>query len=93
MRVKKYKQFKETPSPVEGWNYEGKSLHRAFEFEDFSQAWGFVKKVIEFAVEADHHPKILSDFNKVEIWLTSHDEGGVTPRDISLAGEINKIKI
>jgi 4a-hydroxytetrahydrobiopterin dehydratase len=93
MRVKKYKQFKESSSSVNGWNYEGKSLRRSFQFEDFSQAWGFVKKVMEFAVEVDHHPKILNDFNKVEIWLTSHDEGGVTERDISLAEEINKIKI
>ncbi len=93
MRVKKYKQFKENSSPVEGWNLESKSLHKSFVFDDFSQAWGFVKKVIEFAVEADHHPKILNDFNKVEIWLTTHDEGGVTPKDVALAEEINKIKI
>ena len=93
MRVKKYDQFNENSSPVEGWNLEGIFLHRSFVFDDFSQAWGFVKKVIEFAVEADHHPKILNDFNKVEIWLTTHDDEGVTAKDIDLAEEINKIKI
>lgn len=93
MRVKKYQQFQESLSKSPGWEMDGDSLYRKFEFEDFSQAWGFITRVVEFAQEADHHPKILNDYNKVELWLTTHDKGKVTSKDLELAEEINKIKI
>lgn len=93
MKVKRYHQFQESISIVPGWSIEGNSLYRKFEFENFSQAWGFLNRVVEFAEEAEHHPKILNDYNKVEIWLTSHDKGTVTSRDVNLAEEINKIRL
>ena len=93
MRVKAYAKFHESESTVPGWSLEGNSLYRLFLFDSFVQAWGFMNRVVEFAIEADHHPKICNDFNKVEIWLTSHDRGTVTARDIKLAEEINKIKV
>lgn len=93
MRVKGFKKFQESASPVPGWDLQDNCLYKSFEFEDFAQAWGFLNRVVEFATEADHHPKILNDYNKVDLWLTSHDKGTVTSRDISLAEEINKIRI
>lgn len=93
MRVKGFHQFHELSSPIPNWHLENDSLHRSFEFENFSQAWGFITRVVEFAQEADHHPKILNDYNKVELWLTTHDKGKVTSKDLELAEEINKIKI
>lgn len=93
MHVKNLSQFEEQNPQVPGWKFKANSLYRKFEFESFSKAWGFVTKVIEFAKEMDHHPKLLSDYTKVEIWLTSHDEGGVSQRDVQLAEEINKIRI
>ena len=93
MRVKRFQQFSESTSLVPGWNVDEDSLHKSFEFESFAQAWGFINRVIEFAQEADHHPKILNDYNKVELWLTTHDKGKVTAKDINLAEEINKIRI
>ena len=93
MKVKKYQQFHESESPVSGWNLENNYLHKSFEFESFPQAWGFINRVIEFAQEAEHHPKILNDYNKVELWLTTHDKGKVTAKDINLAEEINKIRV
>lgn len=93
MKVKKYQQFHESAAPVSGWEQIGNSLYRKFVFESFAQAWGFITRVIEFSQEAEHHPKITIDYNEVEMWLTTHDRGKVTTKDVELAEEINKIRI
>lgn len=93
MRVKKYQQFHTPIASVSGWDQEGDYLHKSFEFENFEQAWGFMNRVVEFAREMNHHPKILNDGAKVELWLTTHDEGTITSKDIALAEEINKIRL
>lgn len=47
------------------------------------------------AVEAEkhqHHPRWQNEWNKVEIWLSTHDEGGkITEKDRKLAREIDNI--
>ena len=37
----------------------------------------------------DHHPEWSNVYNKVEIHLVTHSEGGVTRLDIDLAREID----
>jgi 4a-hydroxytetrahydrobiopterin dehydratase len=42
------------------------------------------------AENADHHPEWTNVYNKVEITLTTHDAGGLTERDVALAGKIEE---
>jgi 4a-hydroxytetrahydrobiopterin dehydratase len=51
----------------------------------------FVNKIADAAEAASHHPDILINYNKVTLTLTSHDSGGVTQRDIRMAGTINQV--
>ena len=51
----------------------------------------FVNKIAAAAESANHHPDILINYNKVTLTLVSHDSGGVTQRDIRMAGRINEI--
>jgi 4a-hydroxytetrahydrobiopterin dehydratase len=74
------------------WQDKNNSLYKKFEFKDFKEAFSFMQKVAAVAEEANHHPKWLNEWNKVEIWLTSHDAGNkVTEKDHNLAKEIDKI--
>lgn len=73
------------------WNKGGSVIKRQFEFLDFKQTMAFVNQVAEAAERANHHPDISISYNKVSMALTSHDSGGVTHRDIRLAGEISRI--
>ncbi len=77
----------------DGWAAEdgGKALVRSFRFKDFSEAFGFLTRVALHAEKADHHPEFTSVWNRVDFRLTSHDSGGVTPRDLSLAEAINHL--
>jgi 4a-hydroxytetrahydrobiopterin dehydratase len=77
----------------EGWSLEegGKALIRTFKFADFSEAFGFLTGVALHAEKIDHHPEFTNVWNRVDFRLTSHDAGGVTDRDVSLAEAINRL--
>lgn len=75
----------------DGWtaSEDGAALLRRFEFRDFAEAFAFLTRVASHAEEVDHHPEFTSVWNRVDFRLTSHDSGGVTPRDVALAERIN----
>jgi 4a-hydroxytetrahydrobiopterin dehydratase len=74
------------------WKEENNQLHKKFEFKDFSEAFAFMTRVALAAEKMDHHPKWTNEYNKIEIWLSSHDAGDiVTEKDKKLAAIIDKI--
>jgi 4a-hydroxytetrahydrobiopterin dehydratase len=75
-----------------GWAADGDSaLARTFKFKDHIEAMGFVTRVAMAAEVMDHHPDLRIVYSTVEIRLNSHDAGGVTDRDVKLAGKINEL--
>ncbi len=74
-----------------GWNLNGDAIERVFQFSNFVEAMGFVNRIAEAAEAMNHHPDITINYNKVKLSLTSHDSGGVTQRDLRMAGKINEI--
>jgi 4a-hydroxytetrahydrobiopterin dehydratase len=77
----------------EGWVFEdgGKALLRSFKFHDFSEAFAFLTRVALHAEKVDHHPEFTNAWNRVDFRLTSHDAGGVTERDRTLAEAIDRL--
>jgi len=72
------------------WEEQNNKLHKKFEFKNFSEAFAFMARVALAAEKMDHHPKWTNEYNKVEIWLSTHDAGDiVTEKDRKLAGIIN----
>ena len=61
------------------------AITRSFRFKDFTAAWAFMTKVASLAEAQDHHPEWSNTYNKVTITLTTHDAGGLTSRDVTLA--------
>jgi 4a-hydroxytetrahydrobiopterin dehydratase len=76
---------------LNGWQHNGEAIQRVFRFPDFKVAMQFVNKVAEAAEQANHHPDIDIRYNTITMALVSHDAGGVTNRDVRMAGTINKI--
>jgi 4a-hydroxytetrahydrobiopterin dehydratase len=73
------------------WKLEGKEIVRNFEFPDFAAAMVFVNQVAEKAEQAGHHPDIDIRYNKVRLALVSHDQGGLTKRDMNMARSIDSL--
>ncbi len=77
---------------MNNWTEENNHLTRNFEFKDFVEAWGFMNKVALLAEQMNHHPEWKNVYNKVEISLTTHDQGNeVTETDRALAKKINEL--
>ena len=73
------------------WKEKSGKLYQKFEFEDFVQAFSFMTGVAMLAEKADHHPTWKNTYNKVEIWLSTHDAGDViTAKDKKLAKQIDE---
>ncbi len=74
------------------WAEIDNKLYQQFTFADFSKAFAFMTSVAEVAEKMDHHPTWKNTWNKVEIWLSTHDAGDiVTEKDRRLAAHIDKI--
>jgi 4a-hydroxytetrahydrobiopterin dehydratase len=77
---------------IPDWRLENGAIARSFSFSDFLEAMKFVNSVAALAERAGHHPDIDIRYNKVNLALSSHDAGGITERDFSLAAEIDGIR-
>ncbi|MDB5198494.1 MAG: pterin-4-alpha-carbinolamine dehydratase [Chitinophagaceae bacterium] len=74
------------------WKEEDNKLYKKFEFKDFSEAFAFMTRVALAAEKMDHHPLWTNVYNKVEIWLNTHDAGDVvTDKDRKLSTIIDGI--
>ena len=76
---------------LEGWEVRDGKLHRAFQFGDFSQAWGFMSRVALLAEQQVHHPEWFNVWNRVTIDLSTHDVDGISRKDFDLAAGINRL--
>jgi 4a-hydroxytetrahydrobiopterin dehydratase len=72
-----------------GWTRDGDSLVRTVELDDFPQAMMVVARVGEVAEQANHHPDIDIRWRTVTFRCSTHSAGGITAKDLTLAGEIN----
>ena len=76
---------------LDGWSVVKGNLHRMYEFKDFKQAFGFMKRVALAVDRMGHHPDWSNFYNKVTVDLSTHSAGGLTKYDFELAAEIQKI--
>lgn len=74
------------------WEEKNNQLVKKFEFKDFSEAFSFMTRVAIEAEKQNHHPYWTNVYNKVEIFLNTHDAGNiVTEKDYKLAKVIDDL--
>lgn len=72
------------------WQEVNNQLYRKFVFANFNEAFGFMTRVALLAEQQNHHPTWTNTWNRVEIWLSTHDAGNtVTQLDRDLATAID----
>jgi 4a-hydroxytetrahydrobiopterin dehydratase len=76
---------------VPAWRREGPGITRTFVFPGFVQSMRFVNAVARLAERVWHHPEILIHWDRVTLTLTTHDEGGLTKKDLILAGKFDAL--
>ncbi len=74
---------------LEGWERDGDVIRKEFERNDFIGSVDFVRQIAEPAEEMGHHPDLSISWDKVEVLVTTHSEGGLTQNDFELAEKID----
>ena len=71
-----------------GWRKadgERDAIAKTFRFPSFNAAFGWMTRVALKADAMDHHPEWFNVYDKVEVTLSTHDAGGVTDKDVTMA--------
>ena len=76
---------------VPNWSKRAQVILRTFKFEGFLKSIDFVNRIARKAQKMNHHPDIDIRYNKVTLTLTTHDEGGITKKDFSLAQQCDEV--
>ena len=73
-----------------GWELEDGEITRQFRFKDFVEAFGFISQVATLQEQLNHHSTITNTWAFVTIQCSTHDEDGITSKDIELARRISE---
>ena len=76
---------------VPGWARQGSNITTTITRGDFREAMLLTGAVAYLADQANHHPDILIQCNKVTLTLSTHSAGGLTAADFDLATKINAL--
>ncbi|WP_432985807.1 4a-hydroxytetrahydrobiopterin dehydratase [Dactylosporangium sp. CA-233914] len=74
-----------------GWSGGADGIERSVTAPSFLDGIRLVAEVAHVAERADHHPDIDIRWRTVTFRLSTHSAGGVTGKDIALAGQINEL--
>ena len=83
-------EIEERLAGLEGWTREGDEIVTEFQLQDFVAAVGLIAQIGVLAERMNHHPTLTNTYNRVGVALNTHDAGGITEYDFSLAAEINE---
>ena len=78
---------------LSGWARRGDVLTKTFTFDRFAAGIAFVDRVAKAADAMDHHPDIDIRYTKITMALSTHDAGGITQLDLSLAETIEGLAV
>jgi 4a-hydroxytetrahydrobiopterin dehydratase len=75
-----------------GWSIRNGMLVKTYNHETFPEAIVFVNAVAHLAELANHHPDIDVRYTNITLSLVTHDQGGLTGRDVDLARQVEGIR-
>ncbi|MBL4758025.1 MAG: 4a-hydroxytetrahydrobiopterin dehydratase [Rhizobiales bacterium] len=82
----------EALASLDGWSeIDGRdAISKSYKFADFNAAFGWMTRIALEAEKMNHHPEWFNVYSKVDVTLATHDAGGLTMKDITLARAMDK---
>jgi len=83
---------RESLKDLDGWQMtdDHKMIYREFKLQDFLAAIDLIDRIALIAEDEKHHPDIhLTQYRNLRVVLTSHDVGGLTMKDFTVALKID----
>lgn len=75
------------------WSLKQNKLHREYIFANFIEAFGFMTQIALIAEKNNHHPEWFNVYKTVIVDLTTHEAGGISDKDFSLATKMESLFI
>ena len=76
---------------VPDWAQRAHTIGRTFKFDDFLKIIDFVNRIAKKAQKLNHHPDMEIRYDHVTLTLSTHDEGGITEKDFTLARQCDEV--
>lgn len=70
---------------------DNKKITKNFSTKDFNEAMAFAQNIASLADEEDHHPDLGIHYGSVDVEISTHKIGGLSPNDFILAAKIDAI--
>ncbi len=90
-RLLSEKEINEALAKLDGWSYRRGFLVKRFDFDEFMEGIEFIERVARVAEALDHHPDFEVRYTTVVLKIQTHTDGGVTRKDVRLAGDIDSM--
>jgi 4a-hydroxytetrahydrobiopterin dehydratase len=86
-------QIDQVLTELPNWTYDADrlALRRRIVYPDFAATLAAMIEIGFAAERADHHPEWSNVYNRLDIWLTTHDVNGVSDKDVALATIIDAL--
>ena len=78
-------------SDLDGWIFKNNTITKEYTFDKYMDSIDFINKIAIEAEELNHHPDINLGCCRVIVSFTSHDEGGVTKKCVTMAKNLENI--
>jgi 4a-hydroxytetrahydrobiopterin dehydratase len=75
---------------LDGWRRDGDCITKTFTFGTFMDGIEFVNGLAAIAERLEHHPDVHIRWTTIRVEIQTHDEGGITSYDFTLAKEIDR---
>jgi 4a-hydroxytetrahydrobiopterin dehydratase len=73
------------------WEIQKNLIYKKYKLKNFVLVKYFFNLIADESEKQNHHPKIIVSYNELEVYLTTHDVGRITEKDLHLASSINEI--
>ena len=67
------------------------AIAKTYTFRNFVEAFGWMTRAALIAEKMNHHPEWSNVYRTVEVTLSSHDVGGLSERDVTLASRLDAL--
>jgi 4a-hydroxytetrahydrobiopterin dehydratase len=91
MRILSQEEIQKKLTALDGWVWTSQGIQKCYQLADFRSVMNFVNRVADLAEEANHHPDIFINYDKVTFTWMTHDADGITEKDFDLASRIEAI--
>lgn len=84
-------EIEDALADLPGWELDEGTFHKTYEFEDFSEAMGWMVRVALEAEKIDHHPDWCNAWNEVDVHLHTHAIDALSQHDLKLAQKMEEL--